>query len=712
MNLPALRLGLLALISAVILGCSGGKTSSSTPPAMVSVSVAPASVSMGAGATQTFTATVSGNSNTAVTWAISPAVGTITSAGLYTAPAAVTAAQSVTVTATSAVSASAIGTATISLTVPAKPTVTIAPATVTLNAAAMQQFTATVTGATNTAVTWSINPSTGSISTSGLYTAPTAVSTAQSVMVTATSVADTTVSATATVSLAVQTPDMGTISSIGDVYQFTMKNASSGLLLGLEGQSQAASTALVDESSAGTDTMWHAMPMGSTQLQFNIENMLTHEVMGIQYASTAASAPALQYADNGTNDHLWMYLLLKDGNYLIQNGNSNLYLQEDTTVSPTVIDQGPRATTGAGCACQEWTLTTTTTPAYPAPRAVTGTGIFVHDPYMLKDPSGTYWLYGTHQTIAYSNDLTTFTYTNATSAQGACNAATGTDWLLDANHCPIIGPDFASWTNLQTPPTGIGNVDTDVWAPSMLYNNGTYYLYYCIPYEPSTGAEAVIAVATSTTPYGPWTEKGYVVSSWTNASIAPPSNPLWNFSASTTWNAIDPAPFIDASGNWWMSFGSFSDGIHIVQLDPATGLPLSTNPTPYPIIASRIGGEEGSFIYPWMVNGTQYYFYFGPINVCCSPTSPYRTIVGRSTNPNGPFLDRGGLDLKDSGGTIILSTHGNIVGPGGGSVFTDTVNGVPTPTFVYHFYDGNNNGTPTLGINRLAFTSDGWPVVQ
>jgi arabinan endo-1,5-alpha-L-arabinosidase len=52
------------------------------------------------------------------------------------------------------------------------------------------------------------------------------------------------------------------------------------------------------------------------------------------------------------------------------------------------------------------------------------------------------------------------------------------------------------------------------------------------------------------------------------------------------------------------------------------------------------------------------------------------------------------------------------VGPGGQSVFTDTVSGVATPTLVYHYYDGNNNGTPTLGINRLGFTTDGWPYVE
>ena len=711
MNLSAFRLSVFAAVSAALLGCGGSSNSgggSSTPVVMVT----PASVSLAGGATQTFAASVTGTSNTAVTWSVSPAVGSISVAGLYTAPATVSTAQSVTVTATSAANASVTGSATVSLTVPVAPAVSVSPATVTLNAGGTQAFTATVTNETNTAVTWSISPSTGSISTSGVYTAPSSISAASSVTVTATSVADTSVKATATVSLAVQIPDLGTLSTIQDSYQFSMKNAMSGGMLGIAGQSQVAAASLVDESSNGTDTMWHAMPMGTTQQEYNVENMLTHQVMGIFAASTATGAQALQYADNGTNDHLWEYFLLKDGNYLIENVNSKLYLQEDMTASPTIIDQGPRATTGAGCACQEWTLTATTTPVYPAPRAVSGAGIYVHDPYMLKDPSGTYWLYGTHQTIAYSTDLTTFTLTTTSTAKGACTSAEGTDWLLDAQHCPIIGPDFASWTGLQSPPTGIGNMDTDVWAPSMLVSNGTYYLYYCIPYEPSTGAEAVIAVATSTTPYGPWTEKGYVVSSWTNATTAPPNNSSWDFKTTTTWNAIDPAPFVDASGKWWMSFGSFSDGIHIIQLDPTTGLPLNSNPTPYPIISSRIGGEEGSFIYPWVFNGTQYYYYFSPINVCCSPTSPYRTIVGRSTSPNGPFLDRGGLDLKNSGGTIILSTHGNIVGPGGGSVFTDTVNGTPTPTLVYHYYDGSNNGTPTLGINRLSFTSDGWPVVM
>jgi arabinan endo-1,5-alpha-L-arabinosidase len=513
------------------------------------------------------------------------------------------------------------------------------------------------------------------------------------------------------------TPDNGVLSSISDTYGFTLTNASSSLVLGISGQSQVAGTALAQETNDGattTDDTWHAMPMGTNQLEYNLENLLTHQVMGIANASVDTGAVALQYADNGTNDHLWEFYLLTDGNYLIQNVNSNLYLEDSNsgTTSSAVIDQNSRATTGTGCACQEWKLTLSTTPAYPAPRAVTGTGIFVHDPYMLKDPSGTYWLYGTHQTLAYSTDLTTFTYTTLNTPNGACTATQGGAWITDDQHCPIIGPDFASWSGLQTPPTENNGANNDIWAPSMLYAGGTYYLYYSVPYEPSTGAEAVIGLATSTSPSGPWADKGYVVSSWTAATTAPPSNSAWNFNTSTTWNAIDPDPFVDANGNWWLSFGSFQDGIHLMQLNPSTGLPTLPGLLTYPIIAARGAGEEGSFIYPYIVNGTQYYYYFAPINVCCSATSPYRIIVGRSTNPQGPYVDRGGLDLTAGGGTILLSTHSNIVGPGGQSLFTDTVSGVATPTLVYHYYDGNNNGTPTLGINRLGFTADGWPYVE
>jgi hypothetical protein len=74
----------------------------------VGVTVTPASTSVVTGATQQFNASVVGTSNTAVTWNVqgagcsATACGTITGAGLYTAPSAIPSPASITVTATSA----------------------------------------------------------------------------------------------------------------------------------------------------------------------------------------------------------------------------------------------------------------------------------------------------------------------------------------------------------------------------------------------------------------------------------------------------------------------------------------------------------------------------------------------------------------------------------------------------------------------------------
>jgi hypothetical protein len=79
--------------------------------------------------------------------------------------------------------------------------VTLTPPAASLTASQTQQFSATVTGTTNTAVTWSLNPPVGTISTSGLYTAPASITSQQTITITATSAADATKTATAVVTL-------------------------------------------------------------------------------------------------------------------------------------------------------------------------------------------------------------------------------------------------------------------------------------------------------------------------------------------------------------------------------------------------------------------------------------------------------------------------------------------------------------------------------
>ena len=77
-------------------------------------------------------------------------------------------------------------------------TVSVSPSSVTLSSGGSQQFTATVTGTANTAVTWSATA--GSIGSNGLYAAP-VVNSTTSATVTATSQAEPTQSASAAVTI-------------------------------------------------------------------------------------------------------------------------------------------------------------------------------------------------------------------------------------------------------------------------------------------------------------------------------------------------------------------------------------------------------------------------------------------------------------------------------------------------------------------------------
>lgn len=211
------------LLSTVItsIGCGGAGTSTSSPPPplpqSVTVSVPPSNSNVLLGNTQQFTATVTGSSNTAVTWSVNgvmggnSSVGTISSAGLFTAPKDLPTSASVTVTATSQADTSK--SASVFLNVVSDIVVNLAtnPAGATsVSVNATLQFIATISGAghPDPAVTWSVNnvpggnSTIGTISSSGLYTAPAAVPTPFTITVQAKAVADLSKTATASIIVA------------------------------------------------------------------------------------------------------------------------------------------------------------------------------------------------------------------------------------------------------------------------------------------------------------------------------------------------------------------------------------------------------------------------------------------------------------------------------------------------------------------------------
>ncbi len=170
------------------------------PP--VSVTVTPATVTLGQSQTQQFTANVTGASNTLVNWSITPQLGTISGAGLYTSPASIPVAGAVTVTATSVADGSRSASAQVTLQPPVPAVIVITPVTIAMRAGQKQQFSAAATGLASAAVTWSISPQTGTIDPTGLYTAPYPALATQAITVTARSTVDSTVTGTATISLA------------------------------------------------------------------------------------------------------------------------------------------------------------------------------------------------------------------------------------------------------------------------------------------------------------------------------------------------------------------------------------------------------------------------------------------------------------------------------------------------------------------------------
>jgi hypothetical protein len=219
-------LPLLILFSAVActLGCAGstgGASAASTvvppplpppPPSAVTVTVTPATTSLLLGNSQTFSASVTGTTDTTVSWNVnaiaggSPITGTITSAGMYTAPADLPISPTVQITATSNSDPTKFATA--PLTITSDVAIALTPSAIGVELGATQPFRAAISsnGHPDTAIRWSISSpacpaACGALDANGNYTAPQFLPSPASVTVTAQSVADPSKQAFATVTI-------------------------------------------------------------------------------------------------------------------------------------------------------------------------------------------------------------------------------------------------------------------------------------------------------------------------------------------------------------------------------------------------------------------------------------------------------------------------------------------------------------------------------
>ena len=238
-----------------------------------------------------------------------------------------------------------------------------------------------------------------------------------------------------------------------------------------------------------------------------------------------------------------------------------------------------------------------------------------------------------------------------------------------------------------------------LWAPYVLKVGNEYRLYYSLA---STGFRiSCIGLATSSSPEGPWVEKGLAVTSLTSGPGT---------------NAIDPTVAVTPAGEQYMIYGSAWDGLFELRLNPATGLASTNGDRGLRIVRRGKTGNayNGNLEGPEVIYNadTKMYYLFVAYDWL---STKYNVRVFRSASPTGPFLDWNGrsADLQEDHGPMILAPysfagHGGWAGVSHPSVFQDkgqffiATQGRP----------GVDRGFMVMHVRKMFWTPEGWPVVS
>jgi len=255
-----------------------------------------------------------------------------------------------------------------------------------------------------------------------------------------------------------------------------------------------------------------------------------------------------------------------------------------------------------------------------------------------------------------------------------------------------------------------------MWAPDIIKHNGLWYLYYsCSTFGKNRSAIGVMTNKTLDPKSADfkWEDKGPVVVSHQHKD---------NF------NAIDPNVIIDrTSGDAYLTFGSFWDGIQLVKLDksltkPTTAprtiarrmtRPLTLAEVDDPATYTIEGGDtvqagENAIEAPFITYHDGYYYLFVSWDYCCrGQRSTYKTVYGRSKNVEGPYLDMNGKDMAYGGGTLLIGPNDIYYGVGHCGVADLQYEGKIQPFFICHAYHKDANGGALLYLKKLIYNKDG-----
>jgi arabinan endo-1,5-alpha-L-arabinosidase len=258
----------------------------------------------------------------------------------------------------------------------------------------------------------------------------------------------------------------------------------------------------------------------------------------------------------------------------------------------------------------------------------------------------------------------------------------------DIHNTPIHrSSDLVTWNLLgtaftdQTRPSFVP--DGGIWAPDINYINGQYVLYYSMSVW---GGEWTcgIGAATSSTPEGPFTDRGK----------------LFRSNEINVQNSIDPF-FIEDDGKKVLFWGSFS-GIFAIELSD-DGLSVKQGAEKQQVAGNAY---EGTYI----LKKDRFYYLFASTGTCCEGIkSTYTTVVGRSQNLFGAYSDKSGEGMNNNKHEIVIRGNDRFVGTGHNSEIVSDDKG--KTWILYHAVDKTNPKGRVLMLDEVQW-ENGWPFVK
>ena len=180
-------------------------------------------------------------------------------------------------------------------------------------------------------------------------------------------------------------------------------------------------------------------------------------------------------------------------------------------------------------------------------------------------------------------------------------------------------------------------------------------------------------------------------------------------------NAIAPSIVTNPeTGEQWMHYGSYFGGLFCVQLNPETGLTMVENDQGH-LTAKRFNLKKNNNEAPEIIYNPELKKYFLFVSYDPLMTS-YIIRVGRSDNPEGPFVDYFGKDFRlDEDNLPILTYpyqfkgHKGWAGTGHNSTFRNEKGDYFIASQARLSPD---NHLMVMHVRQIFWTKDGWPVVS